>query len=172
MQGVRGPKAVRDVRPVEVPGQERQHDPDGGDGGRGSAHLPHFAEVGLEPDLEEQDEDAELGEHGHDLGHRTGRRNQAQRARAEEDAGEELAQDGRLAHPLGQLAEELGRDQDAGEHEEDVRHFMAAALRRQDHLQAFHGAGMEAEGVTEQRQVHFLGVLALDGDLAAAARSA
>jgi hypothetical protein len=67
-----------------------------------------LAEVGLEPDLEQQDQDPQLGEGVDD------RRllHEAQPARPDDDPGQQLAEDRGLADPLHPLARDLRREPD------------------------------------------------------------
>ena len=62
-----GNRRMREERPVDVAQGERQHHADGRDGERGGADAEHLLEIGLQPDLEEQEENAELGEDVHEL---------------------------------------------------------------------------------------------------------
>ena len=72
---------------------------------------PDGAQVGeprLEPDPEQQEDDAELGE---DLEH-LAEVDEPEDGRPDEDAGEDLADDRRLVDPLEQLVAELRGEQD------------------------------------------------------------
>ena len=83
-----------------------------------TATLPdraHLREPRLQPDPEEQEDDAELGEdpqHLADL-------DQAQHRGPDQHPAEDLADDRRLPDPLEDLVAELGREQDEEEVGED-----------------------------------------------------
>ena len=85
---------------------ERQDDADGGHGRRGPADLQELPQVGLQADGEEQQDDPELGE---EVDHLDLGIDEPQDRGAEQHAGDELAEDGRLADGLGQGPAELRR---------------------------------------------------------------
>ena len=70
----RAARGVRRVGPVGVAQPERQHDAHDRDGERRGPDPEHLAEVGLEPDLEQQQQHAELGQ---DVDQLAGRRRRA-----------------------------------------------------------------------------------------------
>ena len=111
---------VRQEGPVDVTERERQRDADGRDREGRGADPEHFLEVGLEPDLEQQEEHAELGEDVHQLGGRPLGRDDAEHAPAQQHAGDELAQHRRLSDALRRSAQNLGGDQHRGEKEEEA----------------------------------------------------
>ena len=75
----------------------------------GAPTRSELAEVRLEPDLEEEQHHADLGEQEDGVR----QRHEAEHRRAEQDHRPELAENGRLAETLGQLAEELRPDEAA-----------------------------------------------------------
>ena len=123
-----------------------QHrDPDGG-----RPHLQQLVEVAVEPDLEQQQDDPDLGRDGQE-----GRGLQGveeldadQADVAEDDAEEQLAQHRGLVQPLDQLAPDLGGDEDGGDREQEGRHLALGgpALGR-----AGRRPGPEDEGGDEER---------------------
>ncbi len=119
-EGRRVAHAVGNVRPEEVAGQEGQHHADRRDRHRRPAHLPHLPEVGLEPDFEQQHEDAQFGENRDDVDRRAGGGDDPQRARAEDHPGEQLTEDGGLADAFGNLPEKLGGHENGSEGEEEA----------------------------------------------------
>ena len=78
----------------------RRHDPHEGDDGRGDAHRHHVLRGRLEADLEEQQDRPELGQDREGLARlERGEAGPAEEGEvAEEDAEEQLAEDGGLAH--------------------------------------------------------------------------
>ena len=70
-------------------------------------------QIHLEPDLEQQQDDADLAERAQRL---VGRADEAEHRRADHDAGEDLADDRGHTDALGAFRRELRRD----EHDEDV----------------------------------------------------
>ena len=69
------------------------------------------------PDLEQQQDHAELAERAQ---HLVAVADQAEHRGADEDAGEDLADDGRHAHPLGALGGQLRGHEDDEDVEEDA----------------------------------------------------
>jgi hypothetical protein len=100
------------------PGDEGQGDAEHRHLERCPAHGPELPEVHLEPDLEEEQDDAELAEGVEDLA----RLHQAEGRRPECEPGEDLPHDGRQAHPLGALGRHLGGHEDEEDVEEDAVH--------------------------------------------------
>lgn len=93
-------------RPEEVPAGEGQHDSHQRHRGRGGTDLEHRLEVGLQSDLEEEQDDAQPGEEIHRVSGEAGfSRHQVQQAGAQHDAGQQLSQDGGLAKALAEFAE-------------------------------------------------------------------
>ena len=117
--------------PVDEAQGEGQRHADRGHGQRGGADAEHLLEVGLEADLEEQEEDAQLGEDVHQLGRRTVGGDHAEDAAAEQDSRDQLAEDRRLADALRRVAEHLGGDEHGGEDEEEAG-GVRPALGRQE----------------------------------------
>ena len=93
----------RDARP----GREQRDHADGRHGQRRPAHCAELGEVHLEPDLEEQQDHAELAQHAHDVVSL----DETQHGRPDEDPGDDLADDGRHLDPFGDLGRHLGREQ-------------------------------------------------------------
>jgi hypothetical protein len=92
------------LSPGPDPGQEGEDDAGAADGERDPPDRPHLREPRLQPDPEEQEDDAELGEdaqHLVDL-------DQPQDRGPDQDAAEDLADDRRLVDPLEELVAELG----------------------------------------------------------------
>ena len=58
---------MREVRPVDIAEREGHNHPDGRHSQCGRTDAEHLAQVGLEADLEEQQHDAQLGEHMHHI---------------------------------------------------------------------------------------------------------
>ena len=67
-----------------------------------------LGEVHLHPDLHEQQQDAELGEHAEADAALAAELDEPEHGRADEDAGDDLAEHGRDADALGALGGELG----------------------------------------------------------------
>ena len=114
-------------RPAE---EERRHDAEDRHQQAGDTHRQHLLDVGFQADVEEQQDDADLGQ---DLDPQVG----AQEVEevdpdegevAQEDAEHQLAQDRRLADALEHLAAELGHREDDGDAEEDRHDGAAVAL--------------------------------------------
>ncbi len=99
----------------EVAADERERHSDDGHGHRRAPHAHELVQVGLEPDLEEEEQDSDLCDE-EDPG---GERHEAEERRAEQDPDEELSQDRRLADPLSYLAEKLCPEKRTGEREEE-----------------------------------------------------
>ncbi len=114
---------VRDERgePQRHPQRQRQHDADDGHRTRRRTHAEHLLQVGLEADFEQQDQHADLGQHGDELreGVVRGGRNDPEDARAQERPGDQLAQYRGLADPLEELPGELAHDEHRSEHDEE-----------------------------------------------------
>ena len=111
--------------PVEKAQDERHRDTDDGNRRRRGSHPHHGLEVGLEPDLEQQHHDADLGEQPEHRGERVvgADRDHLEEAGPEEDAHQELAHHGRLPEALERLAGELRgeqHDRERGEEAGDV----------------------------------------------------
>ena len=100
-------RRMRQIGPVGIAQPERHGDPHDRHRERGGADAEHLAQVGLQPDLEQQQQDAELGQDVDHLGRPCRPRDDAEHAAAEQDAGDQLAQDRGLAEALGQLARSL-----------------------------------------------------------------
>ncbi len=102
---------------------ERHGQSDQGDQRRRRARPGEGPQIGLEPDVEEQDEDAHLGEdveRGLTLDEADALvAEQGRQEVAEADPHDQLAEHRRLAPPLGQEAAGLGRDHEHGEPEQD-----------------------------------------------------
>ncbi len=97
------------------PAEEGQDDAGAADRDRDPPDRPHLRELRLQPDPEEQEDDAELGEdpqHLVDL-------DQPQHRRPDQEPAEDLADDRRLPDPLEDLVAELGGDEDEEEVSED-----------------------------------------------------
>ena len=77
-----------------------------------AADRSQIAQVHLQADLEQQQDDAELGERVDDFV----RFDEAEHRRPDEDAGDDLGDDGRDVDAVRDLGGDLGRD----EHDEDV----------------------------------------------------
>ncbi len=88
---------------------ERHGDADEGDAHRRAADSAELGEVHLHPDLDEEQQHAELGERDDRL---AVRRNPAEHRRPDDDADDDLADDGGDFDPLAQLGGELGGDED------------------------------------------------------------
>ena len=103
------------ARPSPIPAEEGEDDAGAADRERDPPDRPHLREPRLQPDPEEQEDDAELGEdpqHLADL-------DQPQHRGPDQDPAEDLADDRRLPDPLEDLVAELGREQDQEEVGED-----------------------------------------------------
>ena len=85
-------------------------------GNRDAPHRQQFLEVELQPDAEHQQDDADLGEL---LGQRRVG-DEAGRVRADQRAGEQVADDRRQAEPLREVAEHQRGGQAAGQREDQV----------------------------------------------------
>ena len=105
---VSSPRTAPSAKPA-TPGED---DAEHGDEQRGAADGPQVRQPRLEADPEEQEDDAELGEHVEHLAEV----DEPEHRRPDEDAREDLADDRRLVDPLEQLVAELRREQD----DEDV----------------------------------------------------
>jgi hypothetical protein len=132
---------MRGEAPEEVAEGERQYDSDDRDGERRGPDPKHLAQVGLQPDLEEQQEHTELGEHVNQLGLDASGRHDAEHTATQQDTGEQLAQDGGLAHALGGFAEQLGGREDRRQHQEEARdvHSLGGGNEGQDGDRDGHG---------------------------------
>ena len=108
----RGVRVVVERDPDAVAHRHRQHDADHRDAHRRAPDGGEIADVHLEPDLQQQQDDAELGEHLEHLG----RADEPEHGRADEHAGDDLADDRRHLDPLRDLRGDLRRD----EHDQDV----------------------------------------------------
>jgi hypothetical protein len=95
-----------------VAAEHRHHDTDHRDAERSSAHLPELAEVHLEADAEQEEDHAELTEHGEGLV----APDEAEDRRSDHDAGDDLADHRGDVDALGDLRRDLRSD----EHDEDV----------------------------------------------------
>ena len=90
-----------------VAARERQHHARERDRRRAAADAQELLEIGLESDLEEEEDHADLREQEDPLG----QRNEPEHRGAEHDAREQLAEHRGLAHPLREAAEELGAEE-------------------------------------------------------------
>ena len=102
-------------------GDERHDDADDGDGQRGPTDAPELGEVHLHADLDEQQQHAELGEHAEADAALAVEVDEPEHRRADDDAGDDLAEHGRDADPLGALRGELRRDDDHEQVEQQPR---------------------------------------------------
>ena len=93
-------------------GRHRYDDADDRDEQRRPTDRAQVAEVHLHADLEQQEDDAELGEGVDDFV----RFDEAEQRRPDEDAGGDLGDDGRDVDAVRDLSGDLGRD----EHDQDV----------------------------------------------------
>ena len=75
-----------------------------------------FPQIRLQADLEEEDDDPDLGQGVEDLG----LVDQAEHSRPDQHARQQLAQDGRLADALHRLAGQLGREPDDRQAEQEL----------------------------------------------------
>jgi len=107
--------------PVHKPRHERHCHSDDGHGRRTGADALHRIEFGVEPNLEQQHHDPDLGEQPEDRRERIarGHGNHLEEPGAQHDAGQELAHDRRLPQALKQLAGELADQQHHREHGEE-----------------------------------------------------
>ena len=94
---------------------------------RRAADLAQLAEVHLHADLEQQEDDADLAERAE---HLVVAADQVEHRRADEDAGDDLADDGRDADALGDLGRQLGGDEDDQDVAEDLGDVHAAGQSR------------------------------------------
>ena len=94
--------------PLSETGGERQNHAGRRDRHRFETGLHQTRDVGLEPDLEQQQNDADLREQLDDRG----RLDPSEQARAQEDTRHELADDGRGMQPCRKLAEDARGEQD------------------------------------------------------------
>ena len=101
------PQPVHD----RVARREGQHDPDRSDQGRLQTRAEELVDIGLEADLEEEDQHAELGEGVQDLR----LVDQPEQAGTDEHPRQQLAQDGSLPDALHGLAGQLGGEPDQDE---------------------------------------------------------
>ena len=144
--------------PVEKAEHERRDDADDRHGGRRGTHPHQRPELRRDADLEQQHDDAHLGEELDDGRERIGRRrgDHAQHAAPQQDADHQLAQHWGLPHALAELAGELpGQEHDAehGKEADDERHYSGCVA-------------VEGEGVVEEGEVDRFAVRGLDEDLA------
>ena len=92
---------------IEESEKEGEHDTYGGNrqcGGTGAKHLP---QVRFQSDLEQQEHDSELRENVHHLSRSPGGRDNSEDASTQKNAGEQLTEHRRLAHPFRQLTQQL-----------------------------------------------------------------
>ena len=110
--------SVSKPRPTPGPGadDERDGDADDRDEHRGPADPAELGEVHLHPDLDEQQQHPELGEHAEADAPLAPQLDEAEHGRPDEDAGHDLAEHRRHADPLGSLGRQLG----GGDHDEEV----------------------------------------------------
>ena len=113
--------------PGEDAEDNRDDDADRRDQQRGLPDRPQLRETELEPDLEEQQDHAELGEDGE---HLVGLE-QAEDRRPHDDAGDDLADHRGHADALGDLRRDLRRQEDDDDVDEDAGD--AQRLRAEDH---------------------------------------
>ena len=105
-------------------GERRRHADEGDE--RGLRPGPQqLTQVGLQADLEQKDQDAELGQGVQHLR----LVDQPQDAGADEHARQQLAQDRGLADPLHGLARQLGGEPDQDEAQEQVAELQALRYR-------------------------------------------
>ena len=95
---------------------ERQDHADGRHCGRRAADADELGQVSLQPDLEEQQNDAKFGEQVQRLLMRI---DEVEHRRTEDDARDQLAEHGRLTDSLGDQASELGRGESDDEQAEE-----------------------------------------------------
>ena len=100
-------------------GGHRDDDADRSDARRRPTDGAELAEIHLEPDLEQEEDHAELAEHRE----RLVRAHEVEDRRADHDAGEDLGDDRREPDPFGELRGELGRDEEDQDVEEDSTHI-------------------------------------------------
>jgi len=127
-----GQHAVRQHFAERHTAGERHRDAGEGHAGGGSAGAADQRQVGLHAGQQQQHQDAELGDRpdhrglflaGREQSSLQLRRQRAKHARPQQDAGDQLAHDRRLADPLHRLAEQPAADQqqdDLGQ-EDDFR---------------------------------------------------
>lgn len=96
-------------------------DADDRHGRRLEARVEQLVEVGFQADLEEQDDDADLGQGVEDHG----LVDQPEDARPDDHSGEELAQHGRLAESRHRLARELRREPDDDQPDQELAQLHA-----------------------------------------------
>jgi hypothetical protein len=119
-------RAQEQLDVVAVPGQpgeaqaevaqgERQRHPDRRHRERRAPHPQQLGQLGLEPDLEEQQQHAQLAEDREDLV----AADQPEGGRADQHADDQLAEHGGLAETLRQLGTHLGCDQDDQDVQQD-----------------------------------------------------
>ena len=120
--------AVPAGAPVEKAKHEGHRDPDGGHRAGRRSIADHRFQVRLEPDLEQQDDDADFREQPEDRCERIvgGRRDHLEQPRPEDDPGQELTHHRRLSHPLERLAGELADQEHHREDGEEARHVEVA----------------------------------------------
>jgi hypothetical protein len=109
--------------------RERCHHAQDGYEQRGQTYLEHLAHGGFEPDLEQQDQHAQLGEHVHG---RVGRESlepgdAEQMEIAQHDSGHQLAQHRRLSDARGQIPAELRTGEDHGQGQDHGRDGVGVA---------------------------------------------
>jgi hypothetical protein len=113
---------MRESPPEAITQREGQHDADGGDRHGGGTHLCHRLEIGLQADLEQEENNAQFGQEPDQIGSRVGSsRDNLQQAGPEQHPGKQFAQHGGQAQPLGTLAEKLARHQHSGDYQQYVR---------------------------------------------------
>ena len=95
---------------------ERHGDADDGDEHRGPADPAELGEVHLHPDLDQQQQHPELGEHAEADPPLPAQLDEAEHGWPDEDAGHDLAEHRRHADPLGSFGRQLG----GGDHDEEV----------------------------------------------------
>ncbi len=99
--------------------REGHDDPDQRDNDRLGSGLQQPREIGLEPDLEQEDQHAELGERVDDLG----LVHEPEDAGTDHDARQQLAEDGGLADSLHPLGRQLGGEPDDDERDQQLAEF-------------------------------------------------
>ena len=108
------------VVPVDEAEEKREEYSDQGDPRRSRSDPEHLLQVGLQTNLEQQQHHTDLGEDVNDLVQVSRRRDYAEHACTENDARDQLSQNGWLPPALGQLAEHLRTDQNRDQNEEYV----------------------------------------------------
>ena len=118
-----------------VPKCEWRNNADDGNKQRGPPHPQQFPQVGFKPYVEEQDENADLredldGRFGADKRDPAAPQHERQQI-SQNDANQQLPQNGRLPHPLCHATARFGRDDEERKSKEDwADGAMFASTRR------------------------------------------